>query len=153
VAPVAGQNFGAHRPERVRETFKRAVMMGAGVSTIVTVTCLFADELMIRFFSSDPGVIAVGAQYLRIIAWGTIPSGIIFVNGSMFQAMGNTIPPLIASFVRILVVAIPAVLLSRMPGFDLRWVWFLSVASTLLQLAMNLYLLRREFRVRLVQVA
>ena len=32
VAPVAGQNFGAHRSsERVRETFKRAVMMGASV--------------------------------------------------------------------------------------------------------------------------
>ena len=149
VAPVAGQNFGAHRSERVRETFKRAVMMGASVSTIITLTFIFADEALIRFFSSDPGVIAVGSQYLRIIAWGTIPSGIIFVNGSMFQAMGNTIPPLIASFVRILIVAIPAILLSRMAGFELRWIWYLSVGATLLQLAMNLFLLRREFRVRL----
>ena len=149
VAPVAGQNFGAGRSERVRETFKRAVMMGASVSTIITLTFIFADEALIRFFSSDPDVIAVGSQYLRIIAWGTIPSGIIFVNGSMFQAMGNTIPPLIASFVRILIVAIPAVLLSRMAGFELRWIWYLSVGATLVQLAMNLFLLRREFRVRL----
>jgi len=149
VAPVAGQNFGAHRSERVRETFKRAVMMGASVSTIITLTFIFADEALIRFFSSDPDVIAVGSQYLRIIAWGTIPSGIIFVNGSMFQAMGNTIPPLIASFVRILIVAIPAILLSRAAGFELRWIWYLSVGATLLQLAMNLFLLRREFQVRL----
>jgi Na+-driven multidrug efflux pump len=133
----------------VRETFKRAVMMGASVSTIITLTFIFADEALIRFFSSDPDVIAVGSQYLRIIAWGTIPSGIIFVNGSMFQAMGNTIPPLIASFVRILLVAIPAILLSRAAGFELRWIWYLSVGATLLQLAMNLFLLRREFQVRL----
>ena len=73
----------------------------------------------------------------------------MFVNGSMFQAMGNTIPPLIASFTRILIVAIPAILLSRVPGFELRWVWYLSVAATLLQVAMNLLLLRREFRIRL----
>jgi putative MATE family efflux protein len=149
VAPVAGQNFGARRAERVRETFKRAVLMAVSVSTVVTLACLFADERMIRFFSSDPGVVAVGAEYLRIIAWGTIASGIVFVNGSMFQAMGNTLPPLIASFTRILVVAIPSVLLARLPGFELRWVWYLSVAATILQVGMNLLLLRREFRLRL----
>ena len=149
VAPVAGQNFGARRAERVRETFKRALLMSASIGTLVTLICLFGDEAMIRFFSGDPAVITVGAQYLRIIAWGTIASGIIYVNGSMFQAMGNTFPPLLASFTRILIVAIPVMLLARIPGFDLRWVWYLSVGATLLQLGMNLLLLRREFRIRL----
>ncbi len=148
-APVAGQNFGARKGDRVRETFKQAVLMVTGVTGLVTAACLFADEPMIRFFSSDAAVIAVGAEYLRIIAWGTVASGIIYVNGSMFQAMGNTIPPVIASFTRILIVAIPAILLSRMPGFELRWVWYLSVGATILQLGMNLLLLRREFHRRL----
>jgi len=82
-----------------------------------------------------------------------VASGIIYVNGSMFQAMGNTIPPLIASFTRILVVAIPAILLARLPGFELRWIWYLSVGATIMQLCMNLLLLRREFRLRLQFVA
>jgi putative MATE family efflux protein len=149
VAPVAGQNFGARRAERVRETFKRALLMAASIGTVVTLTCLFGDEAMIRFFSTDPAVVTVGAEYLRIIAWGTLASGVIYVNGSMFQAMGNTLPPLLASFTRILIVAIPVMLLSRLPGFELRWVWYLSVGATLLQVAMNLMLLRREFRIRL----
>jgi putative MATE family efflux protein len=149
VAPVAGQNFGARKADRVRETFKRAVLMVTAVTVFVMALYLVADEPMIRFFSSDPAVIAVGAQYLRLIAWGTVASGIIYVNGSMFQAMGNTIPPLIASFTRILVVAIPAILLARLPGFELRWIWYLSVGATLMQLCMNLLLLRREFRLRL----
>jgi hypothetical protein len=46
-------------------------------------------------------------------------------------------------------VAIPAILLSRVSGFELRWIWYLSVAATILQLTMNLLLLRREFRLRL----
>ena len=149
VAPVAGQNFGAHKADRVRETFKRAVLMAATIGTLVTLTCLFGDEVLIRFFSRDPAVVGVGAEYLRIIAWGTVASGIIYVNGSMFQAMGNTVPPLIASFMRILVVAIPAILFARMPGFELRWIWYISVAATLMQVGMNLLLLRREFRLRL----
>jgi Na+-driven multidrug efflux pump len=111
---------------------------------------MVAGKAMIGFFSSDPAVIAIGAEYLRLISWSLVAGGVVFVNGSMFQAMGNTIPPLIASFLRILVVAIPAILLSRMAGFELRWIWYLSVAATILQLGMNLALLRREFRIRLV---
>ena len=149
VAPVAGQNFGAHKGDRVRETFKRAALLAAAIGTAVTLTCLFGDEVLIRFFSTDSAVISVGAEYLRIIAWGTVASGIIYVNGSMFQAMGNTVPPLIASFARILVVAIPAILMARMPGFQLHWIWYLSVGATFMQVGMNLLLLRREFRHRL----
>lgn len=149
VAPVAGQNFGARKAERVLETFKRAALMAASIMALFTILCLVAGKAMIGFFSSDPAVIAIGAEYLRLISWSLAAGGVVFVNGSMFQAMGNTIPPLIASFMRILVVAIPAILLSRMAGFELRWIWYLSVAATILQLGMNLALLRREFRIRL----
>ena len=149
VAPVAGQNFGARKPERVLETFRRAALMAASIMTLFTILCLVAGKAMIGFFSSDPAVIAIGAEYLRLISWSLAAGGVVFVNGSMFQAMGNTIPPLLASFMRILVVAIPAILLSRVAGFELRWVWYLSVAATMLQLGMNLALLRREFRLRL----
>ncbi len=149
VAPVAGQNFGARKADRVLETFKRAALMAASIMAVFTIPCVFAGQAMIRFFSSDPAVIAVGAEYLRLISWSLAAGGVVFVNGSIFQAMGNTIPPLIASFVRILVVAIPAILLSRMAGFELRWIWYLSVAATMLQLTMNLLLLRRELRIRL----
>jgi putative MATE family efflux protein len=149
VAPVAGQNFGARKADRVVDTFRRAALMAASMMALFTIPCVFAGEAMIRFFSTDPAVIAVGAEYLRLISWSLAAGGVVFVNGSIFQAMGNTIPPLIASFVRILVVAIPAILLSRMAGFELRWIWYLSVAATMLQLTMNLLLLRRELRIRL----
>lgn len=149
VAPVAGQNFGAREAPRVREAFLRAASMAAGVMLLFTVACQIAPGPMIRFFSPDPAVIAVGSEYLRIISWTFVASGIIFVNASMFQAMGNTIPPLVASFTRIVLVAVPLLLLVRLPGFQLRWIWYLSVIATILQLVMNLLLLRREFRTRL----
>jgi putative MATE family efflux protein len=148
-APVAGQNFGAHKGERVRETFRRGALMGGGFMLLFTILCQIVPEAMIRVFSSDPAVVAVGAEYLRIATLSGAASGVIYVNGSMFQAMGNTIPPLVASFTRITIVAVPAVLMARMAGFSLSWIWWLSVAATLLQFGMNLFLLRREFRARL----
>jgi Na+-driven multidrug efflux pump len=67
----------------------------------------------------------------------------------MFQAMGNTIPSLLTSAVRITIVAVPTLMLARMPGFELRWIWYVSVASVYVQLVLSLLLLRREFGRRL----
>jgi Na+-driven multidrug efflux pump len=111
--------------------------------------CNIAPAALIGVFSDDPAVVHVGDEYLRIISWNFVASGLIFVCSSMFQAMGNTIPSLIASFSRIVIIAIPALMMARLPGFELRWIWYLSVGAVLLQLAIVLMLLRREFRVRL----
>jgi Na+-driven multidrug efflux pump len=67
----------------------------------------------------------------------------------MFQAMGNTIPSLVASGVRVLLVAVPAIILSRSPGFQLTWIWYLSISAVFIQLALSMFLLRREFSRRL----
>jgi Na+-driven multidrug efflux pump len=67
----------------------------------------------------------------------------------MFQAMGNTIPSLITSGARIVIVAVPVLLLARSPGFTLRWIWYISAGAVVVQLAMNMWLLQREYRRRL----
>ena len=149
VAPVAGQNVGARQPQRVRETFRSAVSLSAGTMFVFAVLCHIAPAAMIGVFSRDPQVIAVGDEYLRIVSWNFVASGVIFVASSMFQALGNTVPSLMTSFVRIVIVALPAFPLSRMPGFELRWIWYLSVAAVSFQMVMSLLLLRREFRLRL----
>jgi putative MATE family efflux protein len=150
VSPVAGQNFGARLGDRVRETFRVGAMMAAGLMAVFTALCHLFPEAMIRVFSRDPQVLAVGGEYLRIISFNYVASGIVFVTGSMFQAMGNTIPSLLSSIVRITLLAIPVYLLSRLPGFQLRWIWYLSMISVLAQMVSNLILLRREFKRRLV---
>jgi Na+-driven multidrug efflux pump len=123
--------------------------MAAGVMLLLTIICRLAGAQMVGVFSSDPQVIAVGAEYLRIVSWTFAASGVIYVGSSMFQALGHTLPALVASFSRIALVAIPAFVLSRLPGFQLHWIWYLSVGAVLVQLALNLLLLRREFRRRL----
>jgi putative MATE family efflux protein len=149
VAPVAGQNFGAHLGQRVRETFRSALLMAIGAMVAFSLVCHIAPAAMIGVFSHDPQVIAVGEEYLRIVSWNFAASGIVFVASSMFQAIGNTVPPLMTSFIRIVLVALPAFPLSRVPGFELRWIWYLSVVAVALQMTLSLLLLRREFRLRL----
>jgi putative MATE family efflux protein len=149
VGPVAGQNFGARKAERVIQTFKSASVLAAGAMLVLTGAAWTAGDAMVRVFTSDPQALAVGEEYLKIVGLSFVASGIVFVSSSMFQAMGNTIPSLVASVMRIVVVAVPVLLLAQSPNFALRWVWYISAAAVVLQLTTNLLLLRREFRIRL----
>jgi len=149
VAPVAGQNFGARLAQRVKDTFKDAAWMSVAVMVAFALVCHLLPGPLVQVFSKDPAVIAVGTEYLRIISFNYVASGLVFVAGSTFQAMGNTVPSLIASVARIALVTVPGVILSRLPGFELRWLWWLSVASVFVQLILAMVLLRREFARRL----
>ncbi len=149
VAPVAGQNFGAGLGQRVKATFKDAALMAAAMMFLFAIACHIAPAALVGIFSNDPAVIDVGVEYLKIVSWNYVASGLVFVSSSMFQAMGNTMPALLTSTARIVIVAVPAILLARLPGFQLRWIWYLSAGAVVAQLALSLLLLRREFERRL----
>jgi putative MATE family efflux protein len=148
-AAVAGQNYGARLLDRVRSTMAiGCTMAGGGMAVFAVLTHLFPAALL-GVFSKDPATIAVGVDYLRIASWSFVASGLIFVTSSMFQAIGNTVPPLITSFSRIMLVAVPLFFLARIPGFELRWIWYLSASAIVLQMTANLLLLRRELGIRM----
>ena len=149
VAPVAGQNFAARKGDRVRAAFKTAAWMAAVYMLLIAAAMYFGAAAIMRVFTKDPEAIAVGVEYLRIVVVTFVPSGITFVSSSMFQALGNTIPPLATSTLRILIAAIPAIFLARVAGFHLSWIWYLGAVATLLQMTLNLILLQREFRLKL----
>jgi putative MATE family efflux protein len=149
VSPLVGQNFGGRRAERVRHSVKSGLLLAAGVMLILAVITEIFPRTMIRFFSNDAAVIQFGSDYLRIVAFNFVAAGIVFTSSSMFQGLGNTIPPLLSSASRLILFALPALLLSQKTGFDIKLVWYLSVGSQLLQAGINLLLLRRELHRKL----
>jgi Na+-driven multidrug efflux pump len=68
----------------------------------------------------------------------------------MFQGLGNTMPALISSGVRLFAFAVPVLWLSAQPTFQIEQVWHVSIAVSVLQLIVSLSLLRLEFKRRLV---
>jgi MATE family, multidrug efflux pump len=149
VSPVVGQNFGARQADRVRHSIKSGLGIAASMMLVLALITWLTPGPMIRFFSKDPDVISFGSDYLRIVAFNFVAAGIVFTSSSMFQGLGNTVPPLLSSVSRLVLFALPALLLSRTPGFDIKLVWYLSVGSQLLQAGMNLLLLRRELHRKL----
>jgi putative MATE family efflux protein len=143
-APVAGQNMGAGRHDRVRATFRTAVAVLSAIMLGLTLLCQVRPGLLIAFFTGDPAVIAVGAEFLRIISFNFVATGIVFTCSGMFQAMGNTMPSLVASATRIVTFAIPAVWLSGQPWFELPHLWYTSVCTVALQAAAAWWMLAKE---------
>lgn len=147
--PVVGQNFGARLGDRVRGAYRAGATMSSIVMVILTILCHIAPDALVRLFSSDPQVVAYGAEYLRVISWNFLFSGLVFVSSSVFQGMGNTLPSLATSALRLILFAVPAYFMSHQPGFQLVHVWQVGVAAVAIQFVVNMALLRREFKLRL----
>jgi Na+-driven multidrug efflux pump len=101
-------------------------------------------------FTEDAETIAVGALFLRMVSLNNVAQGVNFVCSSMFQGLGNTRPVLLSSGARLVTYALPLIWLSAMPGFRIEYAWYLSIATTTLQALLSLWLLRLEFRKRLL---
>ena len=141
--------FGAGLHDRTRKTFNAAALIGSGLMLALLVVCQVEAEVMVRFFTRDAAVISIAAGFLHVISWNFVATGIIFTCSGMFQALGNTVPSVISSATRMITFAIPALWLSTRPGFQIKHIWTLSVATVLVQVVVSLLLLRREFRRKL----
>lgn len=147
-APIVGQNFGAQRIDRVRATFRSSAFMTCGVMLLLTLICQLQSASLIRPFSTEADVVAVGAQFLTIISWNFVATGIIFTCSSTFQGLGNTWPSLASSASRLITFVGPAIWLSGQPWFQIGHLWYMSVATVTLQALTSLFLIRREFKRR-----
>jgi putative MATE family efflux protein len=148
-APIAGQNFGARRPERVHETFRWTVLISLMIMVPLTVLCQFESEWFLRVFTHELPVVAVGTSMLMISSWNFAATGVIFSCSSLFQALGNTWPTITSSAVRLVLFVVPTLWLSTRPGFELVDIWYVSVVTMFLQAGVSYALLRREFRRKL----
>jgi putative MATE family efflux protein len=151
--PIAGQNFGARNGARVRETFRKAALIGSCVMLTLTILAQWRPAAMVGIFPTDAEALAVGALFLQMISWNFVAQGLVFTCSGMFQGLGNTLPSLISSGTRLLTFALPVLWLSTQPNFKIEQVWYMSIASAAFQAVVSIWLLNSEFRRRLAPLA
>ncbi len=87
--PVAGYNYGAGKPKRVKAAFGVAVVFGTVISVSASVALLTCGEPIMQLFRSETAeVTAIGARMLRFLGL-TIPvlGYSTFVN-QLYQSLG-----------------------------------------------------------------
>lgn len=150
-APIVGQNFAAGKFGRVRETFMRSALFAAAIMGGLTLLCQWGAQPLVRAFTVEPGAVAVATQFLKVVSWNFVASGLVFTCSAVFQGLGHTVPAVVSSATRILSFAVPALWLTTQSGFQLVQLWYVSVASMTLQACVSLALMRHQFRLRLVE--
>jgi putative MATE family efflux protein len=152
VPAVAGQNFGARLAPRVRETMRQAVIIEIALMLLLIVASQAAPAWMIGAFTDDPQVLAVGVGFLTIVSLNFVAVGFGMACSGMFQALGNTWPGLLSTASRLLTFVVPALLLMHRPDFAIVHVWYLSVATMVVQAVVAGLLLRWQMRTRLASL-
>jgi len=84
---ITAQNYGAGHITRIRETLRKNLKYGACILIPLSLPILLFAEPLMAFFTSDPAVISIGAEYLRIDAFVLYAYVIIFVSTSALQGM------------------------------------------------------------------
>lgn len=153
VAPVAGQNFGAGLPDRVRRTVRDAAFMSVGLMAVLTALCLFEARWLVAPFTPDPAVAEVASTYLRIVSLNFVATGLIFTASGTFQALGDTRPALAGGLLRLAVFVCGAFWVASQPWARLEHIWWVSASAALVQMVVALLFLRRQLKVKLAGLA
>ncbi|MBN1830197.1 MAG: MATE family efflux transporter [Deltaproteobacteria bacterium] len=84
---LAAQNFGARRFDRLRAVFFRCLRYGAVIAVLGAAALLLGAPALMKFFTSDPIVIAYGATYLKIAAFLIYAYVMLFLSVSVLQGV------------------------------------------------------------------
>jgi putative MATE family efflux protein len=145
-ATMVGQNLGAGKPERS----ERAVWMAAFYNMlflgVVGLTFVLAARPIVRLFSSDPAVVDLGTECLRIISYGFLFYAAGMVLEQAFNGAGDTWTPAKLNFFVFWLFEIPlAWALAHRAGLGPRGV-FVAITAAFSMLAVASAILFRRGR-------
>ena len=131
LAAFCGQNIGAGRLDRVKKgvRFTMYTNIALGLLTCAAVY-LFGNEMM-RIFTKDIDVVAIGKEYLLIIGGFFIVHGALNVYNGALRGAGDTLFPMITSLICLWLIRIPlAYYLSSWLGRNGIW-WAIGISITI----------------------
>jgi putative MATE family efflux protein len=131
-AAIVGQNLGAFKPNRAGNAAWLATAIDAGIMLLSTaLICIFTIPIM-RAFTSDPGVVAIGVEYFRTVSPFYVFIAASIVLGRSLQGAGDMIASMFITIFCLWGLQIPlAFLWSRSWNFSTQGIWWaIAVATT-----------------------
>lgn len=105
----SGQNFGAKKFDRLREGMRVSLMIVFGISFILSLIAYFLASPLIAIFNPDPGVVAYGADFLKILSLGIWSFGLSETISGFIRGSGHAMGPMIISLLTICILRLVVV--------------------------------------------
>lgn len=117
-ATLVGQNLGAGQPDRAESSVWKIGSYNMVFMVAVSVIYFVYNEALISLFSSDPVVISIGGEWLRILSYSYFVYGWWMVAVQAFNGAGDTLTPTKINLVFFWAIQIP---LSYLLAITLDW--------------------------------
>lgn len=111
VSPIMSYNYGAGNVQRVKQTFKRLLLIMFTVSTSLTILTMTCPQIFARMFTNDQQLIDLVCRVLPIFMAGMTVFGIQMACQITFMALGQAKISLCIALLRKVVLLIPLALL------------------------------------------
>lgn len=121
IVPVISYNYAARNIERCKKTLSASIIFGMSLMALGTLCFVCIPSQMLRVFTSDELVIAIGRVGFRFVGISFLPMVTSLIFPVFFQAVGSSLKSSLLTVMRTVVLFVPlAYLFSR---FGLNWFW------------------------------
>lgn len=107
LAAFCGQNIGARQMDRVRKGVRFTMLVNVLLSALTFTVIYFFSDQMMRAFTNDTEVIAIGREYLLIMGGFFVVHGGLNVFNGALRGAGATFFPMLVSITCLWLIRIP----------------------------------------------
>ncbi|MCD6446620.1 MAG: MATE family efflux transporter [Candidatus Marinimicrobia bacterium] len=128
---LIGMFYGAKRIDLVRSTWLYTIKWGEILAVTFGLLFYFISPYFMKMFVSDPAIIETGVTYIRYVVFAYPFIVVGMISGRVFQGLGNGMPGLILTTLRIAVIILPlALLFTRVFDWGVQGVFLSQVISS-----------------------
>ncbi len=130
---LIGQNSGAGKLERVKETISITLKYSLYISVFCTASIFFGAKFLLKFFTKDAMILDAGVEYLHIASFLVLGYGVLEIVDSVFRGIKKPLFSLYLGITRqIILPVIFFFIATKLLSFGVLGIWgFLFIIVTL----------------------
>jgi putative MATE family efflux protein len=140
VAALTGQNLGAGKPNRVKETFKWGVIMTSSITILISLIAVFFSKFILAMFGlgQDARVMEIGVTYLRIVGSCYVFFAVMCISNGVTNGAGHTLITMAFSLISLWVIRVPGSWLLSKTSLGITGIWISVSLSFMVMLGVSL---------------
>ena len=142
IVPIVAYNYGAKRKDRITKAIKLCAIAAVSIMVVGLLIFELLPRQLLSWFNASDEMYAIGVPALRRIALHFPVAAVCITLISVFQALGKGLMSMIVSFVRQIIVLLPAAYLLSLTGNvnNIWWAFIIAESASLIASAIGMRL-------------
>lgn len=147
VQPIISYNYGAGKPDRVRATFKRLIIVMTSVSALMALSAIVFPGFYALLFGDSEALRTLIKRVLPVFVFGMLIFGLQMSCQTTFMALGQAKISLFIALLRKVILLIPfAIIFPAAMGGDVMGVYYAEPAADIIAVVICTTIFARTFK-------